>query len=199
LEKARYLGAMDVRLFWYAARMYEEKGLIHFALEDYERYLRHCPEDAPTRLRAAGLFFSSGDVQRALDNYQRVLAASPKDPTATYNMALIYCQLGQYSAAKPLLEQSRSFFHDFPLGGHYALGRAYESEGRLSEAVAEYQKEYSKDPSNLPLLKTMAQAYEKTGSRDRAECTWKLAFGISPRDPLVRSKFAKIKRHISPA
>jgi tetratricopeptide (TPR) repeat protein len=191
LERARSLGALDERVFWYAARMYEEKGLTHFALEDYERYLRTHPSDIPTQLRTASLFYKDGDTARALRHYQVVLAVWPGNATALYDVACIYNQQGEYSKARPLLEQCLSVLGDLPLRGHFMLGQAYEAQGSSQQALTEYEKAFTRSKSDINLLKALAGVYEKLGQAAQAQHTWNLAYQLNPRDPLLRLKVKK--------
>lgn len=191
LERARYLGALDERIFWYAARMYEEKGLSHFALEDYERYLRAHPSDIHTQLQAAALFYKNGDLPRALRHYQTVLEAWPRNATALYDVAGIYHQQGDYSKARPLLEKCLSVLGDLPLRGYFMLGQAYEAQGSLQKALIQYEKEFTRNKSDMSLLKALASVYERLGQSSQAQNTWNLAYKLNSSDSLVRSKVKK--------
>jgi len=193
LERARYLGAMDDRIFWYTARMYEEKGLTHFALEDYERYLRFYPFDTPAQLRVASLFYKEGDTARALKHCLDVLALWPNSTMALYDAASIYNQQGDYAKAKPLLEKCLSEMGgNLPPRGYLMLGQSYEAEGAFPKALTEYLQEFSRNKSDVNVLKALAGTYEKLGQAADAQKMWGLAYQLAPRDPLVRSKYRKV-------
>jgi tetratricopeptide (TPR) repeat protein len=191
LERARYLGALDDRIFWYAARMYEDKGLSRFAAEDYERYLRNRSWDIDARLRLASLYYKDGDAVRALKNYDIVMNNWPRDPTALYDVASIYYQQGNYSKAQPLFEKCLSLSGDLPFRGHFMLGQSYEVKGLYQQALTEYRKGFAKDKSDLNLLKALAGTYEHLGSKNEAKQIWNMAFKAYPNDAYVRLKVGK--------
>ena len=78
LEKARSLGALDSRIFYYRGLMYQNLGFYPFALKEYQRYLRNFPDDEDIRQREAKLLFQAGRYNDALAEYQRLSYFSPK-------------------------------------------------------------------------------------------------------------------------
>ncbi|MBI4396350.1 MAG: tetratricopeptide repeat protein, partial [Elusimicrobia bacterium] len=96
LERARDLGALDDRLFYYAATMYEATGLADYATPEYERFLRHRPEDAEARLRLGNLYYRTEELEKAIEQFRRVLAMRPEDPLVIYNLAMAHRDRGQW-------------------------------------------------------------------------------------------------------
>lgn len=56
---------------------------------------------------------------------------------------------------------------------HFQLARLAESEGRLAEAVAAFQKAREADPNNLQTLRALAETQEKAGDKAGAEASWR--------------------------
>jgi adenylate cyclase len=76
------------------------------AVELAERELTRHPEDARPAQLGAGVLIDLGENDRAREWTARAMAIDPEDPLAQYNVACVYCRLGDTDAALDLLERS---------------------------------------------------------------------------------------------
>jgi tetratricopeptide (TPR) repeat protein len=195
-ERARELGALDPRVFYYAARMYEAKGLPDYAVADYERYLRHAPDDDDTRLQLANLYARAGGEEKAIIHYRRLLAQRPDDPVLAFNLAVVYRELERWQDGIILLESIVSKGLPLPDGAGRMLGDLHRGMGNDQQALSYYLKEYTRVQNDPDLEKSIALTYE--GMKDYASALphWVRAHELNPKDKKARAQVFLLKRKL---
>lgn len=196
LERARDLGALDERLFYYAGVMYEAQGLPDYAVPEYEKFLRRHPEDLETRLRLANLFYRMEELDKSIDAYRHVLRGQPNDPLVSYNLAMAYRDKKKWSeglaALKPFLLSGKPF----PAGGHKLLGDLYRGMGDASRALNEYELERKMFGESADLASGMAQAAESLGRTDVVVERWKKVVELDPSNREARARLRKLNQPV---
>ena len=196
LERARDLGALDERLFYYAGVMYESQGLSDYAVPEYEKYLRRHPDDLETRLRLANLFLRLEDVDKSIEAYRLVLAAQPNDPLVSYNLALAYREKKSWAeglaALKPYLDAGKQL----PAGGHKLLGDLNRGAGDAQRALSEYELERGASGDSAELAAGMALAAESLGQSDVAIERWNKVLELDPNNRDARTHLRKLKQPV---
>jgi tetratricopeptide (TPR) repeat protein len=181
-ERALALGALDARLFYYAAMVYEAKALNLRAAEAFEKYLRNRPEDQETRLRLGNLYYRMGELEKASAAFRKVLEARPGDPLTSFNLALTLRDREQWaeglSLLAPLLERDKTL----PVGGFRVLGDFHRGLKAPAQAVEAYQKELERSPEDPDILQALAFAWEDAGNIDEAIAAWKRVSAANPKN-----------------
>jgi predicted Zn-dependent protease len=196
VERARDLGALDERLFYYAGVMYEAQGLSEYAVPEYEKYLRRHPEDLDTRLRLANLFYRMEELDKSIDAYRLVLASKLGDPLVSYNLAMAYRDKKSWAdgleALKPFLEGGTSL----PSGGHKLLGDLYRGSGDAQRGLAEYEKELALSGESAELASGMAQADEDLHLIASAIERWQKVIQLDPNHREARIRLRRLKQPV---
>lgn len=196
LERARDLGALDERLFYYAGVMYETQNLLDYAVPEYEKYLRRHPGDLEARLRLANVFYRLEALDKSIEGYRLVLNGKPNDPLASYNLAMAYRDKKNWSeglaALKPFLDSGKPL----PVGGNKLLGDLYRGAGDPQRALNEYEKERAVSGESAELASGMAQAAESLGQMDVAIERWKKVLELDPTHRDARSHLRKLKQPV---
>ena len=60
-EKARDLGSLDPRIFYYLGTLYQYEGLYDYSAKEYLRFLNNYPKDKEVRMLLGKLYFKNGD------------------------------------------------------------------------------------------------------------------------------------------
>ncbi|MBK6881044.1 MAG: tetratricopeptide repeat protein [Elusimicrobia bacterium] len=194
LERARHLGSLDERTFFYLASMYEAKGLPTDAADNYERHLRLHTDDVETRLRLGNLYYRLEDFDKSAAAYRGVLASRPGDPLVSYNLALVLRDKKSWTdgleALRPFTQNARPL----PSGGHKLLGDLWRGAGNPTAAVENYGKEMEASGESVELLAALAQAREDLKENDAAIAAWERVLVLDKDHRDARSRLRRLKK-----
>lgn len=139
LEEARSLGALDSRIFYYLGVMYQEEGLLPFAIEEYRKFVRNVPEDREVRLLLGKLLYQTGRYEDATVQYQSLKDGAGLDPVIEENLGLSLLALKRHDEAeesfKKLLDRPA-----FELRARHYLGQLYTDRGRHADAREHFRR-----------------------------------------------------------
>ncbi len=196
LERARDLGALDDRLFYYAGVMYEAEGLVDYARPEYERFLRHHPDDQEARLRLGNLYYRTEDLDRAIEQYEKILAARPADPLVSYNLALAYRDKERWPDGLRVLDEAVSAGKALPDGDQKLYGDLHRGAGDLAKAMEHYNLALSQQKDDAGLWESMALSYEELKDYAQALTAWKRVQEINPKHRKARDKARQMQRKV---
>lgn len=139
LEEARDLGALDPRIFYYLGVMYQEEGLLPYAIQEYRKFVRNVPEDREVRLLLGKLLYQTGRYEDAAVQYQSLKAASgTTDPVIEENLGLSLLALKRYDEAadsfRKLLGQPA-----FEARAQFYLGQLSSDRGQYAGAQERFR------------------------------------------------------------
>ncbi|MBL8024128.1 MAG: tetratricopeptide repeat protein [Elusimicrobia bacterium] len=193
LERARDLGVLDERLFYYAGVMYEAQGLPEYAVPEYEKYLRRHPEDLETRLRLANLFYRLEDYDKSIEGYRVVLVHTPNDPLVSFNLAMAYREKKKWGEGLDVLKPFLELGSPLPTGAQRLLGDLYLGAGETQRAWNAYEKERVISGESADLAALMASVAEKLGQKDQAIERWKKVLTFDPNNRQARTRLRRLK------
>ncbi|MBK8575014.1 MAG: tetratricopeptide repeat protein [Elusimicrobia bacterium] len=181
LERARDLGALDERLFYYAGVMYNAQGLSEYAVPEFEKFLRWHPGDLEARLRLANVYYQMDELDKSIEAYRLVLEGKPNDLLVSYNLAMAYRDKKNWSEGLAALNAYLGSGKPLPAGGHKLLGDLYRGAGDARGALIEYEKERADSGESTDLASGMAAAHQSLGETDAAIERWKKCWSSIPQ------------------
>ncbi len=202
LEQARDLGALDPRIFYCLGIMYQEEGLYPYALTEYQRFLRHYPEDKEIRLLAAKLDYRLGLFDAATKEYERLKFQTPGDPVVEENLGLSLWGDKKLARARTAFQSLKDAGGDFSRRAEFYLGQLALQDGRAAEA-ADHFALCGLAESSLPGIPderayaAMAQAEQALGRWAPALDAWKKVLKAAPRDPKARAGERECSRRLA--
>jgi len=149
----------------------------------------------------AGLLATQGKVQPALQGFQRAYrifgkAGEPRSQAiALHNIGSIYQDARDYAKVLQYYAQAAEVFRDDPvlvLTAHNNIGRAYQAQGKLPEAVAEFERSLAqaremKSPLlEAHILTNLASAEIDQGRLDEAQRNLTAAEALTELDASAR-------------
>jgi cytochrome c-type biogenesis protein CcmH/NrfG len=87
------------------AKLEEEKGRLHEAVQHLKEILGGEPGNLEARLELGRVLFQLGDIEGALAQTQAILKVQPTNPDALYNLGAIYGNLGNAARAREYWER----------------------------------------------------------------------------------------------
>lgn len=204
LEEARDLGALDPKIFYCLGVMYQEEGLFPFALSEYQRFLRHYPEDREVRLLAAKLYYRMALYPEALSEFERLKFQYPQDPLVEENMGLSLWGAKQTDRALACFGQLKTYGGDFARRAEFYLGQIALEAGKYQEAADHFGLcgAASAELPGLPVervQKGLAMAYQKLGRWDESKTAWEQVLKADPKDPKAPSALREVSRRAAAA
>lgn len=202
LEEARELGALDPRIFYCLGIMYQEEGLLPFALTEYKRFLRHYPEDKEVRMLTAKLFYRMGLFRDAVGEYERLKFQDPSDPLIEENLGLSLWGGKLVDRAAGSFAALKSVGGDHARRAEFYLGQIALESGRFQEA---YDHFVAVGPSDLPGLEAqraptgLAMAAQKLGKWEEARQAWEAALRAAPGDAKAKAALKEAARRAAAA
>jgi Tfp pilus assembly protein PilF len=142
------------------------QGDLPAARRSYEAALASDPASVDARLGLATVEARSGNRAAAALHYRRSLELDPRDPTALAGLA----SLADFSRPEMLEAQLRSDLARHPGSGalRFTLGNLYATQGRWTEAQAEYFEAHRLDPGNADVAFNLAVSLDHLGQRSVA-------------------------------
>lgn len=192
LERARHLGALDERAFFYLGAMYEAKGLPTDAADNFERHVRRFPEDVETRLRLGNLYYRLEDLDKSVAAFRSVLASRPGDPLVSYNLALVLKEKKAWTDGLEALRPFTQSGQPLPAGGHKLLGDLWRGAGNPAAALESYNKEGAASGESVDLWAATALAHEDLKDKTAAVAAWERVLALDKNHREARARLRRL-------
>ncbi len=146
------------------------------------------------------LFLQRGDLDSAISHFETTLQIRSRNSAAHYNAggALIENNLAAVLARKGRLNEAVDHYHNAMrlrpgYGDPYLnLGNLLFQQGRMRDAMAQWQKAHATLPKDARFHTALADAFLGAGLQKDAIAEYEYAARISALDPLPRNKLAWI-------
>src|SRR6266849_7741135 len=140
---------------------------LHRALDELKRAVELKPNYATAHHWLALAHLTLAQFDQAISEAKRAIELDPLSLVINADTSWIYFSARRYDEAEAQVRKTLEIGPQFFLA-HYYLGEVLQFKGRLSEAIAEFQKafELNNDPYSLAML---GQAYARNGQKDEAQ------------------------------
>src|SRR6266852_1732838 len=140
---------------------------LHRALDELKRAVELKPNYATAHHWLALAHLTLLQFDQAISEAKRAIELDPLSLVINADTSWIYFSARRYDEAEAQVRKTLEIGPQFFLA-HYYLGEVLQFKGRLSEAIAEFQKafELNNDPYSLAML---GQAYARNGQKDEAQ------------------------------
>jgi len=177
-DKARETSPGNALVHYNLGLMYQERGQLQSALEEYNAALRLSPD-------YAAVYNSLGTVEQALGRnteaekaFLKAISLRSNFPEARCNLGGLYFSQGRLRPAEDhLLECIRVNPRSAP--SHNSLGSIYYHSGRLDRARQEFLKAIELDPGLADAHNNLGSVFLAEGLLPEAEAEYKRSLGIS--------------------
>lgn len=154
-------------------------GRLEAATEQLRLYLFEHPSCCFGRMAAAGLALNASNLSEAIDELNSVYMRQPNNTVMLYALGHCYERLGQQAQAVEFYQDCLKFKGDLQLPAQ-RLAAIYFKEGRLDEAIAQYEPMCRYYPDDISSLVTLGYLHIATGQFGKAIETFNTAILIHP-------------------
>lgn len=145
-ENATRLAPEEVRWVYFLALIHQYNGKLERAIENFKKVLKLRPQDTPSKLRMAQVYFEKSEMETARALYQTVLEAKTEPAAAYYGLGRIASFLGQHADAITHFEHAINLQPDADRI-NYFLGMSYRNLGNREKAKQHLARHGSNEPS----------------------------------------------------
>jgi tetratricopeptide (TPR) repeat protein len=163
------------------------EGYKDFALRYFERAKSLRPDNS----RLALWLSDAGMRNEALILLNDQLTRNPDDAEALTDAVKLLIRLGNYEMAEEYLSRLKVADSGHP--GYLKLsGVIAEHDGRIVDAIMMYEEACRQDPSDIEIVRYLAEVYKRQNMKDRAIAHYGDALSTFPNDPVLLEGFGSL-------
>lgn len=156
-----------------------KKGQYAQSLTYIRRVLEKDENSADAYFYLGNIFHMRGELGKAIKAFNKVLSLQPNHTDAAISLSILYNDIGRYEEGKKIFDQASErvkgssgvedqFVNKKFAQKHLELAELYFSYNRYDEALFEYNKVISLDPTKLETRIKIAKVYSKKGFSAKA-------------------------------
>lgn len=131
------------------------------AVKNYQDALQLVPDDAVTLLKIGNIYKMKDDNTKAINFYQKSIIVNPDYTDGWFNLGLAYANENNLIESQKSFEKVIELDENYNSGyAYYALGMAFEHQGKKAEAVKNY-KTFIKHNNDTELKNTVEEMIKK--------------------------------------
>ncbi len=172
----------NARGYYALGNIYQSKGLLDPAIEEYQTALRLKPDYVQAHNNLGNAYKSKGLSDQAIEQYQTALRLKPDYSEAHYNLGNVYETKGLLDRAIEEYQTALRLKPDL-VEAHNNLGNAYKSKGLSDQAIEQYQTALRLKPDYSEAHNNLGNAYKSKGLSDQAIEQYQTALRLKPDYP----------------
>lgn len=151
--------------------IHDWSGNLDKAVESFEMASKLDRGNHAIALRLGANYGRQGNLEKAIEELKRAIALKPDDVQANYLLAIIYTsQSKEKEATKQYEAILQKVVEQDPESreGYIYLGQLYYSQGRIPEAIVQFEKVLTLDPEDDDILSILGSLYLDVPDRLKA-------------------------------
>ncbi len=174
-----------------------EKYLVAGNMEQALKYLgdaeKKTPNDPQIQYDFGLAYGAMRQPDKSLAYFQKALALKPDYPEAHNAMGALHAEQGRSEEAREAFNRALAVpTYKTPYFAHFNLGRLYEKEGNLTQAIAEYREAVNLNPQYLSAYYRMGTLLETQDRYDEALQAYRDAISVSPDNVEAQYAFGRL-------
>ncbi len=172
---------------------------LYFALGDLAQAVHYAEEvgqgtgQEPQMLtHMAGILASAGQHERALALLDKAIESAPERGESYFPKGLILLNQKRLTEAEQVVKKGLQYTADSPIG-YYYLGRISAEAGNSEQAVANFERAITVNPSFEPAYLAQASVYESRQEKGKAIAVFqKYLSQVNPRNREIRQHLIQL-------
>ena len=159
--------------------VYRRRNELDRAIEEYQAALM-VREHPRSRSNLAATYRQKGQIDRAIAEYRKTMELDPDHPDSYFGLGVVYAQLGQLDIALESYRKSLELGSEYEAELHTNIGALFAAQGRLAEAITQYELSISVNPFFVQAYYNLGIALAKLGQNQKAIDATNKAIEIDP-------------------
>lgn len=161
---------------------YFEAGNYRAAVPELSKAADLDPANAEYRNALGMALLFNRKLDAAIKVFEEAIGVDPKNTEIKNNLASAYIMNGELEKAKPLLKQVLDDpLYPTPQFAYFNLARIYERQGKIDEAIEQYELALDIRPEYVDAHYNLGLLYLQQGRTDRAIEQFSAATRLSPK------------------
>jgi Flp pilus assembly protein TadD len=166
---------------------YLDKGSFRAAIPELARAVEINPSDAVFRNALGFALMLDRRLDEAMRELQEAARLDPRFSEAKNNLASIYMLKGDLEKARVTLQEVlKDPFYPTPEFVYFNLARIYEQQGKIPQAIEEYQRALDIRPEYVDAHNNLGILYLHQGKVDLAIKAFREAIRLDPQGAIYR-------------
>jgi tetratricopeptide (TPR) repeat protein len=155
---------------------YRNSDNIPLALKNYQRALAINPEFAPAHERIGTIHQQQGNAMEAIASFSQAVHFDPTSLGAQLGLGNVYQQMGWAELAITHFQKALEFHPDrFLAEYHCKLGDSLKERGKISEALASYERAIATNPDYADGYRAIALVYLRQNDPEAVQTIYERA------------------------
>lgn len=150
-----------------------KKGNLQDAEECYLKALALNADFYPARLNLSTVYLERGKLTESEKELTSLLSQNQEDIKTIYNFGLLYFKKKDFQKTVEYAQKLSNLDPDSPKA-YLLIGKSFEAQGKLDEAIKAYGKAYQIDPVDPSSLYSLARVNDLAGNKKEAVTYYQL-------------------------
>lgn len=160
---------------------YRNSGHIPLALKNYQRALAINPDLAETHERIGEIYHQQGNFMEAIASFSKALQIAPQSLESQLGLGKAYQQMGWSELAIIHFQKALELHPDrFLAEYHCQLGDSLKRRGKITEALASYERAITTNPDYVDGYRAIAQVHLEQQNPEAVSSIYELADNHNP-------------------
>ena len=161
------------------------------AIEYFKKALEYEPTNPVLYIQIGKLALLNNDFEASISAFKRAKELKTDYEEANFYLAKAYAQAGNYDQAIALFGELQETSSDPEI--FYEKGRIFYNQGKVDEAILEFDKALTIAPNHSNSLYSLGVAYMSQGERSKALNYFEKVLELNPGNQDILDKIAELK------
>lgn len=182
LKKASEIAPDASTIIYNFGQLALAKGEMEQAIEFFKESIAKKPLFVKAYDAIGKVYEDMGDIQSAIKYYESAHNISSSNTDRLITLSKLYKKAGEAERAENILKDAVSDVRqDVSTSGHL-IGEMYLARNETEKALEMLSKAYKKNPSDISIMQSLAEAYRRTGQPEQAIDIYKEILKINPNN-----------------
>lgn len=191
LGKAAKIAPEAAKVIHNFGLLFLAKGEVNRAVEFFKEAIAKNPMFVNSYNSLGEIYENLGDLGNAIKYYEMAHEISPANTDRLLALSKLFCKTGETERAETILKNAVSDIREDVAASGQLMGEMYLAKNENDKALEMLLTAYSKNPADVSIMESLAEAYRRVGQPEQALELYKECLKISPDSAIVYYSMGK--------